>query len=156
MNEIELAVSKVDPKKKVEVGGFRLDVSGDSKGRMIPYAKSEMYLTELMENICDKMDDYAKARYKSNGKPTVLKMVTDSGMNPDMGKVDFVQEGDLNKSLKHFCLEILEDYEEDVLKIFMAEGPVKDVDITLCSQKAKYCNELPIEDDYELEDHEEL
>lgn len=48
------------------------------------------------------MDDYAKARYRATGKATVLKMVTDFGMNPDVSEVDFVQEGDLNKSLKHF------------------------------------------------------
>lgn len=48
------------------------------------------------------MDDYAKARYRATGKATVLKMVTEFGMNPDVSEVDFVQEGDLNKSLKHF------------------------------------------------------
>lgn len=49
------------------------------------------------------MDDYAKARYKSNKRLTVLKMTTaDGGMNPDMSSVDFIQDGDLNKSLKHY------------------------------------------------------
>lgn len=49
------------------------------------------------------MDDYAKARYKSNGKLTIMRMTTpDGGMNPEMSSVDFVQDGDLNKSLKHF------------------------------------------------------
>lgn len=50
-----------------------------------------------------KMDDYAKARYKTTRKLTVLKMIEDNGgMNPDMSLVDFVQDGDLNKSLEHF------------------------------------------------------
>lgn len=49
------------------------------------------------------MDDYAKARYKKNKKLTVLKFTTESGaMNPEMSAVDFIQDGDLNKSLKHF------------------------------------------------------
>lgn len=49
------------------------------------------------------MDDYAKARYKSSGRLTVLKMTTASGgMNPEMSNVDFIQDGDLNKSLKHY------------------------------------------------------
>lgn len=54
----------------------------------------------------DKMDDYAKARYKSNRQLTILKMTTkDGGMNPAMSTVDFIQDGDLNKSLKHYvCL----------------------------------------------------
>lgn len=49
------------------------------------------------------MDDYAKARYKTSRKLTILKMITESGgMNPDMSAVDFVYDGDLNKSLEHF------------------------------------------------------
>lgn len=52
------------------------------------------------------MDDYAKARFKSNGTATVLKLTTPGGsMNPDMSAVDFIQDGDLNKSLKHFVSE---------------------------------------------------
>lgn len=57
----------------------------------------------MMETICDKMDDYARAKYKSSGKLTVMRLVTETGaMNPDMSKVDFVQDEDLNKSLKHY------------------------------------------------------
>lgn len=49
------------------------------------------------------MEDYAKARFKSNGAVTLLKLTAPGGgMNPDMSSVDFIQDGDLNKSLKHF------------------------------------------------------
>lgn len=46
------AVDKVDPKKRVEVGGYRIDSAGNSVTRSVQLAKSETYLTELMENIC--------------------------------------------------------------------------------------------------------
>lgn len=60
-------------------------------------------MTDVMETVCEKMDDYVKATYKSNGDLTLLKMVDDSGkMHPDMGIVDFIQDGDLNKSLKYY------------------------------------------------------
>lgn len=49
MREINKAVKKIDPTKLIEVSGFRMD-SKDTKS--IPYVKSEMFLTELMENIC--------------------------------------------------------------------------------------------------------
>lgn len=54
------------------------------------------------------MDDYAKARYKSNSTLTILKLTTPGGgMNPDMSLVDFIQDGDLNKSLKHYvCVNV--------------------------------------------------
>lgn len=118
-------INKVDPKKFVEIGdGFV------KKAKTIQLRRSETFLTDLMENICkfqfsnenaikiiknahfffsremligDKLDDYAKARYKSNGLLTILKLTTPGGgMNPDMSLVDFIQDGDLNKSLKHF------------------------------------------------------
>lgn len=51
----------------------------------------------------DKMDDYAKARFKANRTLTVMRLtLADGGMNPGMSAVDFIQDGDLNKSLKHF------------------------------------------------------
>lgn len=55
------------------------------------------------------MDDYAKARYKDTQQLTILKFIDDDGkMNPDVGMVDFIQDGDLNKSLKHFVGAIIE------------------------------------------------
>lgn len=155
MAEMELAASKVDPNKKVEVGDYRLDTTGESKKKKkILYAKSEMYLTEMMETVCDRMDDYAKARYKKNGRPIVMKMMTDGGMNPDMANVNFVQEGDLNKTLKHLCLEIVENYDEDIIRMFQEEV-VKDTDIRLCSQVAKYCKQEAVDEEYEYEESEE-
>lgn len=54
------------------------------------------------------MDDYAKARFKSNRTLTVLKLTSaGGGMNPAMSAVDFIQDGDLNKSLKHFVSKML-------------------------------------------------
>jgi len=67
------------------------------------------------------MDDYLKATYKSNGKFTLLKMLVNGQMNPESSLVDFVQDGDLNKSLGHFCNEVLEDNDEIFVKAFQAE-----------------------------------
>jgi len=142
IKEMENAIKKVDPRKKVDVSGFRMDPSGFSETKSVQYSKSETYLTELMETICKKMDDYAKARYKDTRKLLVLKMVTDEGtMNPLMSSVDFVQDGDLNKSLEHFCLEVLEDHEEAILKQYMQDVIPKNVDHIVCTQTAKYCDE---------------
>lgn len=103
---METAISKVDPNKHIEVG-YRLQSDGSPSSRKIPFVKSETYLTELMESICDKMDDYARARWKSNGKVTVIRLVTETGaMNPETAKVDFIQDEDLNKSLKHYVSEV--------------------------------------------------
>lgn len=49
LNEMKSAIKKIDPRKKVEVSGFRMD-SKDTK--TVPLVKSESYLTELMETVC--------------------------------------------------------------------------------------------------------
>ena len=59
------------------------------------------------------MEDYVKATYKSNGKFTLLKMIVDGKMNPESSLVDFVQDGDLNKSLGHyvsFVVQLIVEY----------------------------------------------
>ena len=54
----------------------------------VPYARSQMHLLDLSEKICDNFEDYAQAKFKSNGKPTVIRLTTPEGnMNPDFPKV---------------------------------------------------------------------
>lgn len=49
------------------------------------------------------MSDYVRATYKSNGELTILNLISPSGaMNPEMSKVDIIQDDDLNKSLKYY------------------------------------------------------
>lgn len=106
------------------------------------------------------MDDYAKARYKDTQELTILKFIDDNGkMNPDISEVDFIQDGDLNKSLQHFvsrpmcfwldkpyqclffqCLEILEDHEEAFLQHYMADENPGRPEFRICHDKAQYCN----------------
>lgn len=63
----------------------RLDRNGNIMSKNVQYIKSETYLTELMEEVCEKLEDYAKAKYKRNGRLTILKMTLENGgMNPDM------------------------------------------------------------------------
>lgn len=69
----------------------------------VPLARSEVHISDILDNICEKMSDYVRARYKSNGQLTILNLVTPSGgMNPELSNVDIIQDEDLNKSLKFY------------------------------------------------------
>lgn len=148
--------------KKIMVfkaGRFQPD--GSLSGQLIEFRISEQYLTELFEGdegICKVMDDYAKAKYKTTGKLTVLKMFDEGAMNPLMSEVDFVQDQDLNKSLKHYCLEVLDEYDEIFLEYFMAEKLNENVVEEICLNRTKLClnhDEPTLEDDeFEEEDNE--
>lgn len=151
IDEIRIAQSKVDPKKKAEVKAGRFTLDGTT-GTLIELRKSEQYFTELFEGddgICKIMDDYAKAKFKSNGRLTVLKMMTETGMNPLMSEVDFVQDQDLNKSLKHYCLEILDEFDEIILEYFMADSLPSDVVDKICLERTRVCSEDHLDDDEE-------
>lgn len=83
VKEIKEAQAKIDPKKKVEIKSGRFNIDGNLSGNLIEYRTSEQYLTELFEGdegICKTLDDYAKAKHKSDGRLVVLKMFTDGGM----------------------------------------------------------------------------
>nr|CAD7444079.1 unnamed protein product [Timema bartmani]CAD7451975.1 unnamed protein product [Timema tahoe] len=155
VEEIENIIQKVDPRKKVDVGSYRLDSKGNQKQKSVPYARSEVHLTEVMETVCNKMDDYVKATYKTSGELTLLRLVTEDGkMNSLMSEVDIVQDSDLNKSLKFYCEGIVEEYEDNFLKLFAKD--VANIDIKLCSDDIHLCSQTEPDDDYEFEDKDEL
>lgn len=92
-----------DNSKTVKIGGHRLDPEGNYNApKTVPLAQSEIYLSEVIDTVCDKMDDYVRGFWKSNGTLTILKMVSDGKMNPYMNELDFVQDEDLNRSLKYY------------------------------------------------------
>ncbi|KAK9503456.1 hypothetical protein O3M35_010006 [Rhynocoris fuscipes] len=151
---MEKEVDKVDPQKKVEVGTYRFDHEGNQHQRTVEYRRSEVFLTELIENVCEKMKDFVRARMKSNRKLVVLPLFVSEGkMNPLISEVDLIQDSDLNKSLKFYCEGILEENEESFVKHFSEGGD--NLDIKLCSQAAKLCNHS-IDQDYQFEANDEL
>lgn len=54
------------------------------------------------------------------------------------------------------CLEVLEDHEDDVLRLLQREKISDDIDIELCTVAAHYCDDVFPESEYVLEEHEEL
>lgn len=121
VEEIQRNVSSVDPANIVQVSNFRLDGNGDQIKQTVPLARSQLYLTEVMESVCEKMNDYVRATFKNNGTLTVMPLILDGKMNPLMSEVDVVQDSDLNKSLQYYCEDIVDDIEEDLINIIKSE-----------------------------------
>nr|CAH7718072.1 unnamed protein product [Callosobruchus chinensis] len=136
--EIDKAISQISPDKMIEIGGFRLDEEGNYHHKTVPQSKSELALSEVMETICDKMDNYIRALWKENGTLTLLSMTNEAGfMNPSWSDVDIIQDDDLNKSLKYNCEGIIEEYEERLIEYYL-EG-TEDIAKELCMQHTKLC-----------------
>ncbi|XP_046682135.1 protein seele [Homalodisca vitripennis] len=152
VEEIEKEIDKIDPSRKVDVGSYRLDNQGEVKKSVVELRRSEVFLTDVIEKTCEKMDDYVRATYKSNGQLTVIKLVSDDGkMNPDLGEVDIVTDGDI-ESLKFYCESILEEYEDVAMKLF--RSGVDNIDIRLCSDSAHFCNQS-LDDEYNFEEEKD-
>ncbi|BES95331.1 TLR4 regulator and MIR-interacting MSAP [Nesidiocoris tenuis] len=154
VDEMEKEIEKVDPGKKVDVGTYRLDHKGNQAQRKVELRRSEVFLTDLMETVCNKMDDYVRVRSKTSGKLMVIPLIINGAMNPDLGGYDIIQDGDLNKSLKFYCENLVEEFEDGIIKAFSSES-AKDLDIRICSEHAKLCN-MNLTEDYEFEANDEL
>merc|ERR1719228_2561484 len=109
VEEIEALIHKVDPKKKVESGTWRISGDGTQEGRkLIPFARSNEHLSDIVDTVCKGFEDYAQATAKASGEPTIIRLMTHEGnMNPSMSEVDIVPDDDLNTRLKFYCENIV-------------------------------------------------
>lgn len=58
---------------------------------------------DVVETVCKGFEDYAQAKYKASGEPTIIRLMTHQGnMNPLMSQVDMVPDDDLNTKLKFY------------------------------------------------------
>ncbi|XP_066262132.1 protein seele [Euwallacea similis] len=139
IQELTEAVKSVDRSQTVKVGGHRLDPHGNYDApKSVSAAHSEIFLSELMEGICKKMDDYVRGLWKTNGTLTILKMVyADGKMNPYMGEIEFVQDDDLNKSLKYYCETIIEEFEENIIKYY--QNDADNIETKFCIDESHIC-----------------
>ncbi|XP_029031844.1 protein seele isoform X1 [Osmia bicornis bicornis] len=155
ITEFERELAKIDPSIEIEVGNYRLDAEGNAIHKKIPLAESEVHMSDMLDNICNKMSDYVKATYKSNGQLTILNLMTPAGtMNPEMGKVDIIQDGDFNKSLKYYCEGVVEEFEDSIISLFTHKE--NNIKRQLCTNIAKLCNptDFSHEDDENIEQND--
>ncbi|KAK6620040.1 hypothetical protein RUM44_006440 [Polyplax serrata] len=138
IEEMTDAIESVNPNKKIQVGGYRLGNNGEYSGRLVPYKRSSMQISELMDTTCEKMTDYVRAKTKDTKKLVLLKLMTSEGvMNPDISNVDLIQDSDLNKSLEFYCESIMQEHED-----IIHDGLRDDLDDpahTICESITELC-----------------
>jgi len=153
MKEVEAEVLKANPNKLVDVGNSRMDAEGNIIRKKIPLGRSEVHISILLDNICDKLTDYVRATKKSNNRLTIFNLMSPSGgMNPMMSEVDIIQDGDLNKSLQHYCTAIVDEFEEDIISLYV-DG-VRNKKEELCTNISNICNENYVDDNDDNNDND--
>jgi len=144
IQEFEAAIWRIDPKKMIDTGTFRVNEKGEQKRQIIPYARSQTHLIELTEDICKNFEDYAQAKEKRSGKPTIIRITTpDGNMNPLFGSVDIVPDENLNTRLKFHCDTIVEEMDEQFLSL-LADESNDNPTLTqkICVEEGSYCKSL--------------
>lgn len=137
VSEVHAAIDEVDPRKKIDVGSYRIGADGKQKLSSVKYAGSELHMMEVMENVCENMKDYAQARHKETGKLEAVKLVVNGAMNPRFNEYEMVQDPDLNKGLQFHCESIVEEFEDEVVAYFK-----KHSEIELRDSQEQFCGEL--------------
>ena len=98
-----------------------------------------MHLMELTENICKNFEDYAQAKEKKTGKPTIIRLTTpDGNMNPLFGSVDIVPDENLNTRLKfhvsciHTCIIFLVGFLLRIYHFIFCTNVAESLGMILC------------------------
>uniref|UniRef100_A0A1W7RIP3 Protein canopy 2-like protein n=1 Tax=Agkistrodon contortrix contortrix TaxID=8713 RepID=A0A1W7RIP3_AGKCO len=136
VDELEWEISQVDLKKTIQIGSFRINPDGSQSIVEVPYARSEAHLTELLENICENMNNYGEKVDPSTRRKNYARVVSFDGTKMDLSETKY--DGDVTSSLKFACEKIAEEYEDELIEFFSHEAEnVKD---RLCSKRTDLCD----------------
>ena len=137
VDEITYAISKVDTKKTLQIAGFRVDPQGNQKDTTIPYARSEVHLTEIAENLCSSMNKYAQSRDKLTNELKFIRTESRDGEAITLENVSM--SGEISEKLRYICDNIIEEHEEDIISYFKKDR--RDIVKGFCVKKTKLCLE---------------
>ncbi|XP_047444462.1 protein canopy-1 [Mugil cephalus] len=142
VDELTYSISQVDPKKTINVGSFRLDPDGTMKDKKVPLARSEIHLSELLDEVCNSMSDYALHVDPDTQKKQYMRFAPRDGVTtgdfPDFNNFQF-DGPEASNALKFACETLVEELEDDIISVFSQD--VQDVHKELCNRISDYCKD---------------
>ncbi|TRY68240.1 hypothetical protein TCAL_05092 [Tigriopus californicus] len=147
-DEFLTAIHKIDPKKMVDIGTFRINDKGEQKRSVTPFARSQIHLMELVDTVCNAFEDYIQGTSKETKEPLIIRLTTPQGnMNPDFGLVDVVPDEELNTKLKFHCQSIVEEVEEDIIELLVDGANDSTLKEQICVAKSNLCKKVKSKDE---------
>ncbi|KAM9229974.1 protein canopy homolog 2 isoform 1-T2 [Dugong dugon] len=138
VDELEWEIAQVDPKKTIQMGSFRINPDGSQSVVEVPYARSEAHLTELLEEVCDRMKEYGEQIDPSTHRKNYVRVVGRSGESSELDLQGIRIDSDISGTLKFACESIVEEYEDELIEFFSREADnIKD---KLCSKRTDLCD----------------
>ncbi|XP_041036220.1 protein canopy homolog 2-like [Carcharodon carcharias] len=103
---------------------------------LVSYSRSEMFLIELLEHVCEHMKDYGEQVDPDTHRSSYVRVLSRDGDRIELPNTQFTQ--DITSNLKRACEKLAEEYEDEFIEFFSRESNnVKDL---LCSKRTDLCD----------------
>ncbi|XWS24615.1 hypothetical protein CRYUN_Cryun28dG0118300 [Craigia yunnanensis] len=134
--ELEIQLSKEKPRSHLDMR-HRLDSKGQRQGKVIDYRMSELRAVELLDGLCEKMQDYTLEKIDSSRREW---MKVD---NWDILTIDKQEAKAYSKDISSYCGRLLEETEDELTEL-IKKGSIKvgDVSKVLCQDLSEHCGGL--------------
>ncbi|KAL6183861.1 hypothetical protein ACLB2K_045271 [Fragaria x ananassa] len=134
--ELEWGISKEKPRNHLDMR-HRLDSQGQRRGKVIDYRVSELRVVELLDGLCDKMQDYTLSKIDSD-RPVWIKVRDWDNLTIVLDK----QEARAySKDISTYCGRLLEETEDEIAELIKKGSlGVGDVSKVLCQDLSKHCS----------------
>uniref|UniRef100_A0A0E0JUP1 DUF3456 domain-containing protein n=1 Tax=Oryza punctata TaxID=4537 RepID=A0A0E0JUP1_ORYPU len=132
--ELEIGISSEKPRNHLDLRN-RLNSKGQREGKVIDYRVSELRVVELLDGLCDKMQDYTLQKLESGEKGWVK--VADWNSFKTEKKAAARAH---SKNLSSFCGRLLEETEDELAEwIKTSSAESGNVSSALCEDISKHC-----------------
>ncbi|XP_011627531.1 protein seele [Amborella trichopoda] len=134
--ELAVGLFKEKPRNHLDMR-HRLDSKGQREGKVIDYRVSELRVVELLDGLCEKMQDYTLDKLAS-GKQEWVKV---GDWDDYVLKIDKQEARAYSKDISSYCGRLLEETEDELAEL-IKKGSVRtgDVKKVLCHDLSKHCS----------------
>ncbi|XP_024020069.1 protein seele [Morus notabilis] len=131
--ELERGLSNEKPRNHLDMR-HRLDSTGQRRGKLIDYRVSELRVVELLEGLCEKMQDYTLQKLEPTRQEWIKVDNWDNLTNKQEARA-------YSKDISTYCGRLLEETEDEFAEL-IKNGSVKvgDVSKVLCQDLSKHCS----------------
>ncbi|KAK1388657.1 Glucan endo-1,3-beta-glucosidase 13 [Heracleum sosnowskyi] len=132
--ELESGLANERPRNHLDMR-HRLDSKGQRKGKVIDYRVSELRVVELLDGLCDKMQDYTLEKVNSTTQVWI------KVANWDVLTTNKQEARAYSKDISSYCGRLLEETEDEFAEL-IKKGSVQagDVSKVLCQDLSRHCN----------------
>lgn len=132
--ELEIGLANEKPRNHLDMR-HRLDSKGQREGKVIDYRVSDLRVVELLDGLCDKMQDYALQKLDSSERAWV------KVKNWDDLQSDKQEARASSKDISFFCGRLLEETEDELAEL-IKRGSIQSggVSKALCKDLSKHCS----------------